>query len=65
MPAAVGATGADRAAAPGEAVAEVPRSTTEEISAAVAAAAKAFQAWSKTPVIQRAKVLFKYREIQT
>ena len=49
--------------ATGEAVAEVPRSTPEEISAAVEAAAKAFPAWSKTPVIQRAKVLFKYREL--
>jgi malonate-semialdehyde dehydrogenase (acetylating) / methylmalonate-semialdehyde dehydrogenase len=49
--------------ATGEAVAEVPRSTPEEISAAVEAAAKAFPAWSRTPVIQRAKVLFKYREL--
>jgi malonate-semialdehyde dehydrogenase (acetylating) / methylmalonate-semialdehyde dehydrogenase len=49
--------------ATGEAVAEVPRSTPDEISAAVEAAAKAFPAWSKTPVIQRAKVLFKYREL--
>src|SRR5215472_18528915 len=49
--------------ATGEAVAEVPRSTPEEISAAVEAAAKAFPSWSKTPVIQRAKILFKYREI--
>src|SRR5215813_8740961 len=49
--------------ATGEAVAEVPRSTPEEISAAVEAATKAFPSWSKTPVIQRAKVLFKYREL--
>lgn len=49
--------------ATGEAVAEVPRSTPEEISAAVEAAARAFPAWSKTPVIQRAKILFKYREL--
>ena len=49
--------------ATGEPVAEVPRSTPEEISAAVASADKAFPAWSRTPVIQRAKVLFKYREI--
>src|SRR5215469_6914086 len=45
--------------ATGEAVAEIPRSTPEEISAAVEAAAKAFPSWSKTPVIQRAKTLFK------
>jgi malonate-semialdehyde dehydrogenase (acetylating) / methylmalonate-semialdehyde dehydrogenase len=49
--------------ATGEAVAEIPRTTPEEISAAVEAAAKAFPSWSRTPVIQRAKVLFKYREL--
>lgn len=49
--------------ATGEAVAEIPRSTPEEISAAVASAAKAFPAWSKTPVLQRCRVLFKYREL--
>jgi malonate-semialdehyde dehydrogenase (acetylating) / methylmalonate-semialdehyde dehydrogenase len=49
--------------ATGEAVAEVPRSTPEEISAAVEAAHNAFPAWSKTPVIQRCKVLFKYRQL--
>jgi malonate-semialdehyde dehydrogenase (acetylating)/methylmalonate-semialdehyde dehydrogenase len=49
--------------ATGEAVAEIPRTTPEEISAAVAAAVKAFPSWSKTPVIQRCKVLFKYREL--
>jgi malonate-semialdehyde dehydrogenase (acetylating)/methylmalonate-semialdehyde dehydrogenase len=49
--------------ATGEAVAEVPQSTPEEVAAAVASAHKAFPAWSKTPVIQRCKVLFKYREL--
>ena len=49
--------------ATGEAVAEVPRSTPEEIAAAVEAAQNAFPAWSKTPVIQRCKILFKYREL--
>src|SRR5262247_1215926 len=49
--------------ATGEAVAEIPRTTPEEISAAVEAARKAFPSWSRTPVIQRAKVLFKYREL--
>ncbi len=49
--------------ATGEAVAEVPRCTPEEISAAVEAAHKAFPRWSKTPVIQRCKVLFKFREL--
>src|SRR6516225_7088461 len=49
--------------ATGEPVAAIPRTTPEEISAAVAAAAKAFPSWSKTPIIQRCKVLFKYREL--
>lgn len=49
--------------ATGEAVAEIPRSTPEEISAAVAAAHNAFPAWSRTPVIQRCKLLFKYRQL--
>src|SRR5215475_1401795 len=49
--------------ATGEAVAEIPRCTREEISAAVEAAHKAFPAWSRTPVVQRCKVLFKFREL--
>lgn len=49
--------------ATGEAVAEIPRSTPEEISAAVAAAHNAFPAWSRTPVIQRCKLLFKFRQL--
>src|SRR5690242_18889299 len=43
----------------GEAVAEIPRCTAEEISAAIEAAHQAFPAWSKTPVVLRCKVLFK------
>jgi malonate-semialdehyde dehydrogenase (acetylating)/methylmalonate-semialdehyde dehydrogenase len=49
--------------ATGEAVAEIPRCTPEEISAAVEAAYNAFPAWSRTPVVQRCKVLFKFREL--
>ena len=49
--------------ATGDAVAEIPRCAAEEISAAVDAAQKAFPAWSKTPVVQRCKVLFKFREL--
>src|SRR5947208_2041181 len=49
--------------ATGEAVAEIPRCTPEEISAAVGAAHHAVASWSRTPVIQRCKVLFKYREL--
>ncbi len=49
--------------ASGEQVAGIPRSTPEEISAAVKAAEDAFPAWSRTPVIQRCKILFKYRQL--
>jgi malonate-semialdehyde dehydrogenase (acetylating)/methylmalonate-semialdehyde dehydrogenase len=49
--------------ATGEAVAEIPRSTPEEISAAVEAARKAFPAWSRTPILQRCRALFKYRQV--
>jgi malonate-semialdehyde dehydrogenase (acetylating)/methylmalonate-semialdehyde dehydrogenase len=45
--------------ATGEAVAEIPRCTPEEISAAVASAHTAFESWSKTPVLQRCRILFK------
>src|SRR5215470_10522029 len=49
--------------ATGEGVAEIPRTTAEEISAAVESARKAFAHWSKTPVLQRCRVLFKYRQV--
>ena len=49
--------------ATGEAVAEIPRTTPEEISAAVESALKAFPAWSKTPVLQRCRILFQYRQL--
>src|SRR5258708_1214623 len=49
--------------ATGEAVAEIPRCTAEEISAAVAAAQKAFPAWSRTRGGQRCKTLFRFREL--
>src|SRR5215469_1893749 len=49
--------------ATGEAVAEIPRCTPEEISSAVASAQAAFPGWSKTPVLQRCRILFKYREV--
>ncbi|MGB9104186.1 MAG: CoA-acylating methylmalonate-semialdehyde dehydrogenase [Terriglobales bacterium] len=49
--------------ATGEAVALVPYCTNDEISAAVEAAQQAFPAWSQTPVLQRARVMFKYRQL--
>src|SRR5947207_11988644 len=49
--------------ATGEAVAEIPRCTPEDISSAVEAAHRAFPSWSKTSVLQRCRVLFKYRQV--
>ena len=49
--------------ATGEAVAQIPRCTPEEIAAAVEAAHQAFPMWSRTPVLQRCRVLFKYRQV--
>ena len=58
-----GSKDVQRNPATGEAVAEIPRCTPEEISAAVEAAHRAFPSWSKTPVLQRCRVLFKYRQV--
>src|SRR5258707_15308401 len=46
--------------ATGEAVAEIPRCTAEEISAAAAAAQRGFPALSKTPVVHRCKSFFQF-----
>ena len=47
----------------GEQIAEVPACTKEEVEMAIAAAHKAFPAWSSTPVSKRVQVLFKFREL--
>jgi malonate-semialdehyde dehydrogenase (acetylating)/methylmalonate-semialdehyde dehydrogenase len=49
--------------ATGEPTALIPYCTPQEISAAVEAAQAAFPAWSQTPVLQRARVMFKYRQL--
>ncbi len=49
--------------ATGEAAAEIPYCTSAEVDSAIAAAQAAFPAWSKTPVLQRARILFKFREL--
>jgi malonate-semialdehyde dehydrogenase (acetylating)/methylmalonate-semialdehyde dehydrogenase len=41
----------------------IPYSTADEVNAAVAAARAAFPGWSTTPVLQRSRVLFKFREL--
>ena len=47
----------------GEPVARVALGTAEEVDAAVRAAEAAFPAWSNTPPLTRARVLFKYLEL--
>ncbi len=49
--------------ATGEPLAEVPLSTADDVHAAVQAAQKAFQFWSKTPVPKRARILFRYQQL--
>ncbi len=61
--ASTGRTAVQTNPATGEGVALVPYCTNEEISAAVEAAQQAFPAWSQTPVLQRARVMFKYRQL--
>ncbi len=48
--------------ATGARIAEVPFSTTEEVSAAVETAHAAFESWKNVPIIDRAKYLFRMRE---
>ena len=45
-----------------EVIAHVPLCGEGEVNAAVAAAKNALQAWTSTPIIDRARVMFRYRE---
>src|SRR6187402_3252149 len=47
----------------GEIIAECPAGTAEDVNVAVAAAAAAFPAWRDTPVVERARVMFRYRHL--
>ena len=47
----------------GEIIAECPAGGSAEASAAVEAAAEAFPAWRDTPVVERARVMFRYRQL--
>jgi len=49
--------------ATGERCAEVAMSNESDVDAAVAAAQAAFEGWSKTPVLRRARVMFKLKEL--
>ncbi len=47
--------------ATGETIAETPLSTGEDLDRAVRAAEEAFPAWAATPVVERARVLFRFK----
>src|SRR4051794_31752663 len=49
--------------AEGHVKSQVPMSTAAEVSVAVAAAKKAFEGWSATPALRRARVLFKFKAL--
>ncbi len=49
--------------ATGEAIDELGLSTTDEVNAAVANAAEAFPAWSATPPLKRAAIMFRFNEL--
>jgi malonate-semialdehyde dehydrogenase (acetylating)/methylmalonate-semialdehyde dehydrogenase len=47
----------------GEEIARTPHSTTADVDQVVAAAKKAFPAWKSTPVLKRASIMFRYKEL--
>lgn len=47
----------------GEVIAETPCCTENEVTAAIAAAKKAFESWSNVPVAERVQVLYKFHSI--
>jgi malonate-semialdehyde dehydrogenase (acetylating)/methylmalonate-semialdehyde dehydrogenase len=47
----------------GEVIAQAPCCTKDEVEGAIAAAKKAFPAWSATPVIKRVQILYKLRDL--
>jgi malonate-semialdehyde dehydrogenase (acetylating)/methylmalonate-semialdehyde dehydrogenase len=49
--------------ATGEVIEQVPLSGAIEVEAAVSAAAGAFGAWSRTPVMERARLMFRYKAL--
>jgi methylmalonic acid semialdehyde dehydrogenase len=49
--------------ATGEVGSQVPLASAAEVDAAVAAARAAFPAWSETPALKRARILFRFKEL--
>ena len=48
--------------ATGEVIDQVPLSGAAEVDAAVQAAVKAYQSWSRTPVLERVRLMFRYKQ---
>jgi malonate-semialdehyde dehydrogenase (acetylating) / methylmalonate-semialdehyde dehydrogenase len=49
--------------ATGEVIAETPLSTAEDVDRAVKKAQEAFPSWSSTPVVERARILFRFKAL--
>ena len=49
--------------ATGEQSAEVKLAITKEVNEAVAIAKKTFEPWANTPPLQRARIMFKFKEL--
>lgn len=47
----------------GKQIAKTPVGTTDDVAAAVAAAVAAGPAWAETPIVERTRVMFAYREL--
>lgn len=47
----------------GEVIAQTPCCTQEEVNLAIQSARDAFPAWSQTPVMKRAQVLYRFRDL--
>ena len=50
--------------ATGEQSAEVKLASTKDVNIAIASAQKAFEAWSNKPPLQRARIMFKFKELK-
>jgi len=47
----------------GEVIAQVPAGSADEVNQAVAAARAAFPAWAEVPAVERARILFRYKQL--
>jgi malonate-semialdehyde dehydrogenase (acetylating)/methylmalonate-semialdehyde dehydrogenase len=49
--------------ATGDVIEQVPLGTADDVDAAVRAAAKAYETWSQTPVMERAQLMFRFKAL--